>query len=76
MLLTRAAAPPTWLAPRTGLTSTNSGNGTLLANDVLLQSLLQWEAAPLLCLTLPLLLHVLREKEQQFREAGLSRTLV
>lgn len=61
------------LALRTGLTSTNGSNGTLLANDVLLQSLLQWEAAPFFCLTLPLLLHVLREKEQRFREAGTCR---
>lgn len=38
------------------LTCTHCGDGTLLANDVFLQPLLQWKAASLLCLTLPLLL--------------------
>lgn len=41
------------------LTSTHSGDGTLLANNMLSQSLLQGKAASLLSLTLPLLLLVL-----------------
>lgn len=42
------------------LTGTHGGDGILLANDVLPQSLLQGEAAPFLSLTLPLLLLVLQ----------------
>lgn len=44
------------------LTCTHCGDGTLLANDVLLQPLLQRKAASLLSLTLPLLLLVLQER--------------
>lgn len=45
--------------------STHCGDGTLLANDMLLQPLLQGEAALLLGLTLPLLLLVLGFRSPQ-----------
>ncbi|KAL0629573.1 hypothetical protein AAY473_002898 [Plecturocebus cupreus] len=44
--------------------STHCGDGAFLANDVLLQSLLQGEAAPLLSLTLSLLLLNSTDKEE------------
>ena len=61
------------------LTCAHCGDGALLANDVLLQPLLQRKAAPLLSLPLPLLLLVLwRETRdgRQLRSAGPRRTLV
>ena len=51
---------PFWCGPASRiLTSTYCGDGTLLANDVLFQPLLQGKAAPFLGLTFPLLLLVL-----------------
>lgn len=57
-LLTAAAPPVHWPATHM-LTSTHCGDGILLANDVLLEPLLQGKAAPLLGLPLSLLLLVL-----------------
>lgn len=58
---TPRASPPC-RGPRVALTGPHGGDGALLANDVLLQPLLQGKAAPLLSLALALLLLVLREE--------------
>lgn len=55
------------------LTCAHCGDGALLANDVLLQPLLQGKAAPLLGLPLPLLLLVLW-RETRWKAAQERRT--